>query len=190
MQPAWQGWLTKVSAKGDIIFQKSVSNILIENNIGFFLFPSMTTQTIYDPIHLNDIQPVLNDGKYWKRGDVFLSLRNLSMIFLYRPSTNKIIWRGSGEFSFQHDIDILDDHRISIFNNNTFYYEKNKVDDNNEVMIYNFESDTYSLYLESSLKEYDVKTGVEGRSQILDNGDLFIDETYSGRLLYFNKNKT
>ena len=44
-----------------------------------------------DPTHLNDIQPVLKDGPYFKKGDLFLSLKFLSMVILYRPETNKII---------------------------------------------------------------------------------------------------
>ena len=82
------------------------------------LFSSGKTVFIQDPLHLNDIQPVMTDGPYWKRGDVFFSIRYKSMIILYRPSTNKIIWKGVGHSAGQHDVDILDDHRISIFNNN------------------------------------------------------------------------
>ena len=73
---------------GEIIFSKSVNDILIENGyVGKF------SQAVYDwdPIHINDIQPVLENTKYFKEGDLFLSLRNLSMVILYRPSTNKII---------------------------------------------------------------------------------------------------
>ena len=51
-----------------------------------------------DPIHLNDIQPVNFNGDYWEKGDVFLSLRNQSMIVLYRPSTNQIVWKTQGPF--------------------------------------------------------------------------------------------
>ena len=105
--------ITKVSPDGKILFQKSVSKILLENNKKLFDrgFHS-------DPIHLNDIQPVLSDGQYWKQGDLFLSLPGRSTIILYRPSTNKIIWMGIDHTTSQHDINILDDHRISIFNNN------------------------------------------------------------------------
>ena len=58
------------------------------------------------------------DGPYWRKGDLFLSLRSPSTVMLYRPATNKVIWRKDGPWSKQHDVDILDDHRISIFNNN------------------------------------------------------------------------
>jgi len=175
--------ITKVSADGEILFQKSVSNIFIENNLKFWLFAGER-----DPIHLNDIQPVLTDGPYWKQGDVFLSLPYRLMIVLYRPSTNKIIWKGVGFSSRQHDVDILNDHSISIFNNNAFiFYDDNGVDHHNEVVIYNFKTDSYSKYLQESLEQHDVRTISEGRSQILDNGDLFIEEQNYGRLLYFNK---
>ena len=178
--------LTKVSADGEILFQKSVSNIFIEHNLKYLLFK--TSFYINDPLHLNDIQPVLTDGPYWKRGDVFLSLRHLSMIILYRPSTNKIIWKGVEHTAAQHDVNILDDHRISIFNNNAITtIDSSKVDGNNEVLIYDFNTDSYSEYFDEPLEQYDVRTYGEGKSQILDNGDLFIEEQNFGRLLYFNK---
>ena len=180
--------ITKVSEDGETLFQKSVSKILIENNLEFLLFSSELRDFEKGPIHLNDIQPVLTDGPHWKRGDVFLSLRYQSMVFLYRPSTNKIIWKGLWHTAAQHDVDILDDHRISIFNNNAkSFFGGDQVDGNNEVVIYDFKTDSYSKYFNESLEQYDVRTHTEGRSQILDNGDLFIEEANYGRLLYFNK---
>lgn len=179
--------ITKVSADGKILFQKSVTNIFIENNLKFLLF-QVGNISHYDPTHLNDIQPVLTDGPYWKRGDLFLSLRHQSMIILYRPSTNKIIWKGVGHIAAHHDVDILDDHRISIFNNNALVlFDEEKVDGSNEVVIYDFKTDSYSKYLNESLEQYDVRTVSGGRSQILDNDDLFIEEQNYGRILYFNK---
>ena len=140
-----------------------------------------------DPIHLNDIQPVNFDGDFWKKGDIFLSLRHQSMVLLYRPSTNEIIWKGTGKFFHQHDIDILDNHRISIFNNNSKdFVDGDVVDGNNEVIIYDFKTNEYSFYLKDSLIENDVRTITEGRSEILTNGDLFVEESNYGRTLYFN----
>jgi hypothetical protein len=140
-----------------------------------------------DPIHLNDIQPVDFDGKFWKKGDVFLPLGHQSMVLLYRPSTNKIIWKGTGPFFHQHDLDVLDDHRISIFNNNSKgFVNGDSVDGHNEVLIYDFKNDQYYSYLKDSLVENDLKTITAGRSEILPNGDLIIEESNFGRTLYFN----
>ena len=142
---------------------------------------------VSDPIHLNDVQPVEFDSDFWKKGDVFLSLRHQSMVLLYRPSNNTVLWKGAGPFFHQHDVDILNSHSIAIFNNNSKdYVTGNVVDGNNEVIIYNFETDSYSSYLKDSLTKEDVRTITEGRSEILPNGDLFIEETNYGRTLYFN----
>jgi len=177
--------IRRISSNGEILFDKSVSEIFIENDMEYLLFS--TTGFKKDPIHLNDIQPVEKDTKYWKKGDVFLSFRHQSMVMLYRPKTNEIIWKGIGKFYHQHDVDILDDSRISIFNNNSKNtFSGDIVDGNNRVVIYDFETEKYSYHLEKSLKKEDVRTITEGRSQILPNGDLFIEETNYGRLLYFN----
>ena len=179
--------ITKVSLDGEILFQKSITQLFIENNLQYMLFPVIDVIS-KDHIHLNDIQPVLTDGPHWKRGDVFLSLRGLSMIILYRPSTNTIIWKGLGLSEAQHDVDILDDHRISIFNNNSYLaYNGRIIDGNNEIVIYDFNTDSYSKYFDESLKQYDVRTINQGLHQIFDNGDLFVEEQNYGRLLYFNK---
>ncbi len=178
--------IVKLSPDGEILFEKSVSQIFIDNDLEYLLF-SYGNDFEEDPIHLNDIQPVDYSGKYWNKGDVFLSLRGQSMIILYRPSTNKIIWKGTGPFFDQHDVNILDDHRISVFNNNVKLFESSReVDGSNEVIIYNFKTEEYSKYLKESLISNSVKTPVSGRGKILLNGDLYVEETSQGRILYFN----
>ena len=56
----------------------------------------------------------------------------------------------------------------------------------NEVLIYDFDTDEISSYMQESLEKYEVRTLTQGRSKILDNGDLFIEESNYGRLLYFD----
>lgn len=179
--------IVMLSPEGEVLFEKSVSEIFLENNLEYLLFSVGDLTFNRDPIHLNDIQPVNNDGKYWKKGDVFLSLRHQSMIMLYRPSSNEIIWKGTGPFFHQHDVDILDDHKISIFDNNVKILEGGRtVDGHNRVIIYDFNKNEYSSYLPESLEENDVRTPNQGRSQILLNNDLIVEESFYARLLYFN----
>ena len=179
--------ILKLSNDGEILFEKSVSQILIENGLEYLLYALGQEHEKY-PIHLNDVQPVNSDGEYWKKGDVFLSIRNQSMIILYRPSTNEIIWKGTGPFLHQHDIDILDNHTISVFNNRSINVapDTNIVDGHNEIVIYDFEIDEYTTYLSDSLIKNDVRTITQGANQILPNGDLFIVESNAARTLYFD----
>lgn len=180
--------IVKLSPDGEILFEKSVSQIFIDNGLEYLLFSVGDQLFTFDPIHLNDIQPVNFDGEFWKKGDVFLSLRHQSMVLLYRPSTNEIIWKGTGTFFHQHDVDILDNHRISIFNNNSKdFVDGDVVDGHNEIIIYDFKTNEYSSYLKDSLIEHDVRTITQGRGEILPNGDLFIEESNYARTLFFNE---
>ena len=178
--------ITKIDSKtGKIIFQKSVSKILIENGMQNILFSSEVFTK--NPIHLNDIEPVRKDGLFWKRGDVFLSLRNQSMILLYRPSTNKIIHKITGEFYNQHDVDIIDSKTISLFNNNAKSSVNGLiVDGNSEVLFYDFSERKFSKKFEKSLKKNYVSTATHGLSETLKDGSLLIEDRNNGRILMFN----
>ena len=189
--------ITKVSSEGKILFQKSVMEIFLENNLHSLFFSNQIFDG--DPIHLNDIQPVSKNSKYWKKGDLFLSLRTPNMIMQYRPKDNRIINMITGPFINQHDVDIISESEISIFNNNLHYYKGARVKGGNlhfdtinelkvaEIIIYDFESQKFRKKFQESLNLYKVKTSVQGLSEILDDGSLFIEETQKGRLLFFDK---
>ena len=179
--------IVKLSPDGKILFEKSVSQIFIDNGLEYLIFSMGSVNFRSDPIHLNDIQPVDFDGEFWKKGDVFVSLRNQSMVFLYRPTTNKIIWKGTGPFFHPHDVDIINNSTISVFNNNSRKFASGDVvDGHNEVIIYDFKTNKYSSYLSDSLIKNDVRTPYQGRGEILQNGDFFLEETDYGRTLFFN----
>ena len=130
--------VTKISSDGKLLFEKSVVQILIDNGYKHLLFSQLKYDE--DVIHLYDIQPVLADGPYWKKGDIFLSLRSISTVFLYRPSTNKIIkMLRSPHFSYQHDVDIINNKTIYIFNNNLFNTRNGqKIFTKSEIISYDF----------------------------------------------------
>ena len=176
--------IIKISKEGVIKFEKAINEIFAENNLSHLI---VTAKETGNPIHLNDIQPVLTDGSFWKKGDLFLSLRNLSMIMLYRPSTNKVLWYQQGPWIYQHDVDIMSENDISIFNNN-LNLEKNEVKNNNETLIYNFLNNKTSNPYKKAYEINKIATPEAGLSVILKNGDIFVEETLNGRLLRMDKN--
>ena len=131
--------IAKINDKGKTLFTKSITEMLIEHGYVNRIFSTQPFKE--NPIHLNDIEPVLKDTPFFKKGDLFLSLRNLSMIILYRPQENKIIKILEGPFANQHDVDILNDEEISIFNNNVLYTYQEKKE--LEILIYNFKTNSY-----------------------------------------------
>ena len=160
--------IVKLDDKGEILFERSVAEIFIDNGLEYLLFSVGDRYFDIDPIHLNDIQPIDFNSAYWQKGDLFLSLRHQSMVLLYRPSTNKIIWKLTGPFFHQHDVDIIDESRISIFNNNSKdFYSGDIVDGSNEIIIYDFNTKSYITYLPKSFVKNDVRTITGGSNQIL-----------------------
>ena len=132
--------LTQITPDGEILQTLSLPDIFAANG----RFAQMFGAGAYDddPLHLNDIQPVLSDGPYWKKGDLFLSMRRISTVLLFRPSTGRIVWLKQGPWLGQHDVDILDDHRIAVFDNRAFQRGLGPlIDEASETVIYDFASE-------------------------------------------------
>ena len=172
--------IIKINTDGKIIYKKSVNEILIENKKGDMVNRLGLNN---DPIHINDIEPALFNSKYWNKGDVFISSRFLSAIIHFRPSTNEVINFLTGPFSQQHDVDIISDKEISIFNNNNFISHE----EYSEIIIYNFEKKEYRKMFNDQLIKENFKTYSEGLSHIFEDGSLIVEEQNHGRLILFNK---
>lgn len=123
-------------------------------------------------------------------GDIFLSLRNQSMILLYRPSTNKVIWHQEGPWIHQHDVNILDNHRISVFDNNSrttgSITDEGMVDGSNNEYIFDFLSGSISSPFQNAFKSLEIRSYTEGRGEIINPNEIFVEETNYGRLIQFN----
>ena len=174
--------VTHVSEAGEVMFQKSVPQILIDNGLGRLVYGLDFYSD--DPLHLNDIEPARSDGPHWQRGDIFLSLRNVSAVVLYRPSENRVIRVIQGPWANQHDVDILDDHRISVFNNNRFNSSVGSyVEGANDVVIYDLATDAATSPFGPALASLDVRTVSEGLADILADGGVFVEESNFGRIM-------
>ena len=185
--------ISKLDAEtGRILFHKSITEILLENDLENLLLKSNNSD---DPIHLNDVQPALKTTAYYKEGDVFLSFRNLSVIIHYRPSTNKVIRLLEGLFYSQHDVDFLNDSTIYFFNNNaqtlwlgkasTWRVADERIDAGNfssNVMAYDLKNERYFYLEKEAFAKNDIHTFTEGMSEVLPDGSLFVEEQNSGLL--------
>ena len=114
---------------------------------------------------------------------MFLSLRNINSIIHYRPITNKVINYITGPFDHQHDVDIISEKEISIFNNN-IWNEKAL----SQVLIYNFETKEFKKMFNDQLRNENFRTDTNGLSHIFNDGALLVEEQNHGRIILFNKN--
>ncbi len=185
---------------GKTLYSKSLTSIFKENNLMELLNKG---SLVSDPFHLNDVQPVVSDNsKYYNKGDVFLSFRHLSAILQFRPSTGKVIKVIEGPFTYQHDVDIVNDSIIALFNNNTvaldLKFNKFEFKPNNDViqrkithsnvLIYKFETDSFEALYEKEFEKNEIYTEAEGLYELLPNGDLFVEEQGPGVLWVLNNN--
>lgn len=194
----FDGKFSKIDSKtGRILFHKSTAQLIHENGLEH-LFAK--TDNAEDPMHLNDVQPVLKDGPYWKQGDVFLSFRNMSCILQYRPSADTVVRLIEGPFYAQHDIDILNDSTLSIFNNNAYIrwqnggttwaapdstYQAAKLFSN--IVYYYPGSNSFEFKDKQLFDDNNIYTFTEGLDEHLSDGSVFVEEQNSG-ILWVIKN--
>jgi len=204
----WDNYITKVDVEtGKTIFHKSISEILIENEMDYLIhgFGNEVYEQGTDPLHHNEIEPVMEDGTYWKKGDLFLSFRHRSMVILYRPSSNKVIRLIQGPFVNSHDVDIHSDSTITIFNNNisslaNLSMEHVNFDKAKElsdlspdlnlhagVIKYNFKDSTFTDIYPAQFSKEKIYTPTQGLHEFLSNGDLFVENYQMGLLYVFNE---
>jgi len=186
--------LAHVNFDGRVLKNLSFSRILLNNGMQGMLLGHFGYAFNDDPIHINQISVAKHDSKYWTRGDLLISARHLSTIFLYRPSTDRIIWHQTGPWLNQHSVEFIDDHRISIFNNNVVrigrgdHYFLNPAN-TNRVMVYDFDTNEITEPFAALLNRVRPLSATEGRARILPDGGLFIEETNNGRHLRFTADR-
>lgn len=163
---------------GQELYFRSLTDIFRSNNRfknSIEATPIELNKAGRDPYHLNEIEPVRKDGKYWKKGDIFISLRHKSIVALIRPKTDSILWMKQGPWFMQHDINIENDLEISIFNNNTSFIN-NEINTSSNLVKYNFETKGIKFYSEGIFS-----SASEGRQTSLSNGDFVVESTKEGK---------
>lgn len=194
---------TKVDAEtGEILFHKSISEILKENNLVNYFYKAHKLQ---DPLHLNDVQPALKTTEFYQEGDVFLSLRTISCILHYRPETNELIDVIEGPFVSQHDVDLMNDSTLSIFNNQ-FYdgsfkgtkwlppSSKDRLFEvgtlrRSSIVTYDLRNQSFGVVGDSIFETHGIFTASEGLQELIDENTYFVEEQNSGELWVFENDK-
>jgi hypothetical protein len=166
------------------VFQKSISEILVENNYQGLLYG--TSNFNYrlgdsrDIIHLNDIQPVRQKTNFAEVGDALISMRHLSTVMLYRPRTNKVLWLSQGPWFNQHDPDVINENEIGVYNNNYIRGIGFNENESSQIITYNFKTQKYGTLHKKTFEKYHIKSKLSSRFEILDNGNMFVEDSPSG----------
>ena len=151
--------LLKLSPAGDVLARISLTDALVRNGYRHLLY-GLRRSYEFDPLHVNDVEPVLRDGPFWRRGDLFVSLRNSSVVLLYRPATGEVVWLRQGPWLHQHDVDVVSDSEISVFSNNAVRIRDGErlVLGANEVYVHDFATGEARSPWREAMRRHDVRT--------------------------------
>ena len=168
------------SDDGKIISEKSFGQILIDNGYEHLL---LTSQWQKDRIHLNDAEYIFETDQHVMKGDIMLSSRHLSIVLLYRPSENRIIWIQQGPFLNQHDIDYLGNGMFSIFGNDNVNFPLNPRAYADFSSIYTYDMKTAKVKKVLKLDKASISINSQGRLKMLENSDIFVDDGIRAMIL-------
>lgn len=110
---------------GEITKNISISQAFINSDYKDYLnlaisIGLMADKGVYDILHTNTVQyldkKLTTQFSFAKEGDLLLSLRQMDLIAILRPSSQKIIWAKRGEWLAQHHAKLID-NEILIFDN-------------------------------------------------------------------------
>lgn len=164
---------------GNILETKSVTQILIDNDLGHLIFGVGPLEA--DAIHLNAVKVAEFDSEYWDVGDLLMSARHMSLVFLYRPSTGKVIWHQTGPWLNQHDPDFLNATQISVFGNDMASSYANRTtefakytDVGNKIYVHDFETQKTEIRYRELMDTVGLATITSGSHHIFEDGSLFV----------------
>jgi hypothetical protein len=213
-RPFRDDYLTQIDpATGKILQDKSVADILLQNGYRNFVYGFTnrikSSGNDWDPLHLNDIEPAISSSPYWQKGDLFVSLRHRSLVFQYEPENGKIRRLLYGPFLNQHDVDLISDNKLSIFNNNVSVlglkseagnpeigdYRKtfgppdttDHTLSSSDIIIYDFDKDTFEVALKNQFEEENLLTLTQGFHKRLSTGDFYVEDQNNGKVYIMNE---
>lgn len=190
--PFFEDQLLQVTEDGKILKEISLPELAYKNDLYGAIFPTgfqdMGNQ-FPDYMHTNDAQVLTTDVAaafpMFEAGDIAVSMRQLNLVFVFDPKTEKVKWYQNGPWWRQHDPDFTKEGLISIFNNrsdDTMFGDK--LQGSRITAIDPATRATKTLYEQSDSTNGKRRffTNIMGKHETLENGNILITESLGGRL--------
>lgn len=176
--------ILEVSPEGEILNRWSVEGLLRKNGYAGLLGMSHGFVNGYakqDILHLNDVEtfPASEAEGFFKKGDVLVSLRNISTIFVFERGTERIKYLTTGRTVWQHDPDFVDGNRIAVFDNKGGGIDEGEAPSSRILVFSADKAEPEVRFAGTEIRPF--YTGIMGKQQWLPNGDVLITETDGGR---------
>jgi hypothetical protein len=191
--PFKEDMLLEVTPEGKIKHEWSIVELLCKNGREGLLYLGSNDPSFPvirgDVLHLNDVEPFpsrLKEG-FFKDGDILVSLRNISTIFVFNCRTGKIKFAQTGTFVRQHDPDFVDGETISVFDNHTL--GPGDTQWQSRILLISMRDRRVKVFYQGT-REQPFFTNIMGKHQWLPNGNLLITEACFGRAFEIDRKGT
>jgi hypothetical protein len=190
----WVDRMLHVSEDGEILKDINVLDVLYESGLERYIPKTLggvhpSAKSInQDVTHLNDVEPLDSSmvGEYplFDAGDLVVSLRSLSLVFVFDPETLEVKWHSSEPFIYQHDPDFISDGWIGVFDNNYDFRGGETHGGSRIVAVQPYTDSTKVLFSGKQLDRF--YTAIQGKWQHLENGNMLLSETGAARVVEVN----
>ena len=184
--------LLHVAPNGTILQKINVLDLLYDNGLDRYLAKTYQPDAgtdgpdTKDVMHLNDVEPLssaLADAyPLFDAGDLLVSLRNPDLVFVVDPETGTSKWHASDPFIQQHDPDFIGEGWIGVLDNNEDFTNRGSMLGGSRIVAVQPHTDSTRILFPTSQSE-PFYTDVRGKWQMLENGNLLLTESQTGRVV-------
>ena len=188
----WRERLLKISPDGQILRDINALDLIYTSDLKRYLMKApwggkrRVTGPPTDILHINDVEPLPADlaDEYplFDAGDLVVSVKRLHLVFVFDPDTRTVKWHASDPFVAQHDPDFIGDGWIGVFDNQNDGTDRGTILGGSRIVAVQPHTDSTEVLFPTKHSE-PFHTQGQGRWQMLDNGNLLLTETESGRVV-------
>jgi hypothetical protein len=188
--PFQEDTVLEISPDGKVLREISILGAIFRSGYQGVLFatgahgPGAQVPLDHDFTHLNDVEilppAIAADFPLFSAGDILVSLRNVDLLLVVDPETERIKWSFTGPFLRQHDPDFMPGGRISVFDNHRDNTNGRILGGSRIVSVDPASGRVSTVY--GGTKDAFFYTERMGNDQYLPNGNILITESEAGRV--------
>jgi hypothetical protein len=191
-EPVWIDEIHHVSADGTLLDRINVLDLLYANDLERYIVKAWQPQAgdsqprKKDLTHLNDVEPLppsmADEYPLFEAGDLVVSLRKPSLVFVVNPDTGTVKWHISDPLIMQHDPDFIGNGWIGIFDNNRNFTKRGRMLGGSRIVAVQPHTDSVEIRFPTPASDL-LYTDTQGMWQQLPNGNMLLAEAKAGRIL-------
>ncbi len=187
--PFFEDTVLHISRDGKILKEISLPKLFDKNDLHALVSATGTLEpeNKYDDfLHANDIE-ILTAEKaaafpQFEAGDIAISMRNVNLLIVFDPQTEKVKWTHTGPWLRQHDPDFLSDGTISVYDNRWAGIENVRRLGGSRILTIDPRTNAVKTTYQSKKNEPLFFTHIMGVHQTFESGNILIAEPTRGRV--------